>query len=292
MSSTGKTAIGLNQWQLQEKPLMSDFNSDNDILTKYLLALSGSGLLINSNFSVWQLATSYTVTTTANYGDPDRWKFKQVSGTPVISQLTATSGLKCTGGSCTMMYLMDAYDLANVSGQVCTLSYKLNGTIKANQITPTSQTILSITLANGDQLEWVKLELGSQSTEYTPPSYSNNFKQCQFYFQKLIDPNLDFAILCSFLNSTGVEMNLSFGQMRTAPTVTTKQTGTFGRIIGTRSNGDIVEVKSVTSWNAYTVSNGMLTLQFGLDSVWGGNTITPTYDMLGSSYGFYLDAEL
>lgn len=157
-------------------------NNMIDNITTVSNGISGSGLLINSNFSVWQRATSYTVTTTANYGGPDRWKFKQVSGAPVISQLTATSGLKCTGGSCTMMYLMDAYDLANVQGQVCTLSYKLNGSVKTTQFTPSSQTVVSFTLANGDQLEWVKLELGSQATGFIITPITLEILNCYRYY--------------------------------------------------------------------------------------------------------------
>lgn len=156
-------------------------NNMEDNITTLSEVIGNSGLLINSNFSVWQRAESAVAPATANYVCVDRWRVKAVSGTPTIARLSATSGLKCTGGSAQITYTMDVYDLAIVSGKTCTLSYKLNGVIKTQQLTPSGATVVSLNLANGDQLEWVKLELGEQATEYVQPTYVETYLQCCRY---------------------------------------------------------------------------------------------------------------
>lgn len=177
MASTNKTAgLKLNQYISTDKPTMADYNADMAKIDN----LTNQNLLINGNFQVWQRGTSFSVGSSAWVYTADRWRVKATSGTVTITK--DSTGIK-TSGACTLQYVLSAEDLAMLTGKTVTLTYLKNGVVQtASTFTVSSKTVVSLTLATNNVINWVKLELGSLSTGRVINTYTKELQDCLAYY--------------------------------------------------------------------------------------------------------------
>ena len=163
--------------------------------------LSNPNLLINPNFAINQRGqTSYTGT---KYG-VDRWK--GVNANTVVTPQEV--GVTVQGAN--FQFAQDVDNYATLDGYTLTLSIKANGLvysasgvynkdvdysfctcviaggyvvrIRSYEGTCRCQ-ILGIATGEALSIEWVKLEIGSVATMFSPPSVAEELPKCQRYYQ-------------------------------------------------------------------------------------------------------------
>ena len=178
-------------------------NSDTDGYTQKVVngIVQNPNLLINPNFAINQRGqTSYTG---AVYG-VDRWK--GVNANTVVTPQAV--GIIVQGAN--FQFAQDIDNYAIIDGYTLTLSIKANGIvysasgvynkdvdysfctcviaggyvarIRSYQGTCRCQ-ILGISSGEALSIEWVKLEVGSVATEFSPPSIAEELPKCQRYYQ-------------------------------------------------------------------------------------------------------------
>ena len=184
----------LPQWILSDPPQMSDFNnafSEIDDFAGGVTPPSNPNLLINSWFKYAVNQRGNTSFSSANSYTVDRWMLE--SGTAAYTQGT---GMTLTNARITQ-YLEG---LNGLIGEEFTLSAKLGGQIisvsgtlySQGQITGNGLTIsntetgyITASVYGSGLLEWVKLEIGSKATQYSPLPIAAEYSRCMRYYQKL-----------------------------------------------------------------------------------------------------------
>lgn len=218
---------------------------------------ANQNLLINGDFKVWQRGTTFTPNSGYNY-TADRWILSQgvVSGAKVEKMSSGGLKLSCllTGYAKLEQrgeksdFLRKYFDANND----ITLSAKINGTVysgKINTIDSNGVTIFSpktiysnsnfligITTANNAnydysvvinltstsvqlEIEWVKLELGSVATPFTPKPYAEEETLCKRYYEKITTAFLGVGY---FVNTTLGRIVFPYSvKKRIAPTLST-----------------------------------------------------------------------
>ena len=192
--------------------------SDTDGYTQNAVngIVQNPNLLINPNFAINQRGqTSYTG---AVYG-VDRWKGYQLNAmvcTPNTNGVTLTAPESSTGTGAIYRQIIEPEQVARLAGKTITFSFMATNRGSANIymrcLTPaavgdtpniasgeTKIVTKTITLAaditelqlvfrkNRGTLDvdinWVKLEIGSVATEFSPPSIAEEMPKCQRYYQ-------------------------------------------------------------------------------------------------------------
>jgi hypothetical protein len=179
-------------------------------------------LLINGDFQVWQRGTEFSGKGFEKY-TADRWYIISTNGNSTTTVTKVDNGLKITqsisDAGCVAWYRMEEKDLKNIRGKTVTLSYSRDNTIctktytVSNDLTERDSAFFEISLPNGSTLNWVKLEIGSVATEFSPRPYAEELEICKKYYRQIIAKGL-----CSSwnLNALLVALNPS---MRTFPTI-------------------------------------------------------------------------
>lgn len=248
--------------------------SDTDGYTQKAVngIVQNPNLLINPNFVINQRGqASYTG---AGYG-VDRWTLD--AGATLIPQ---NDGIKLTG-ACRQFY----EDPNQLWGKTVTLSFKTasgitskSGTLPA--VAPSSNiTLLStntddsgvnaivryvgnkiaivISATTEAKIYWVKLEIGSVATEFSPPSIAEELVKCQRYYQRFSQgaggygfPLISVGYASS---STTIVFPIALAcSMRNTPTVTYSEI--YYRVSGNASNNLISTVNSPVDYAAIGAS--------------------------------------
>lgn len=196
---------------------MAEYNG-NEILFAPLKAGANPNLLINPNFAINQRGqTSYTG---AGYG-VDRWKGYQLNTlvcTPNTNGVTLTAPTSSTGTGAFYRQVIEPKQVANLAGKTITFSFMATNRgsagIYMRCLTPesvgdtpniasgeTKIVTKTITLAaditelqfvfrkgSGTldvDIKWVKLEIGSVATEFSPPNMADELLKCQRYYENV-----------------------------------------------------------------------------------------------------------
>lgn len=174
---------------------------------------SNPNLLINGDFGVNQRGkTSYTGSSSSVKYLVDRWAFYYSAG---FSYDVATKTITATSNGSTVQYIENSQELL---GKTLTLSCKVNGVIYSKTATLNSSytantyvidsimgntgfklqlywnnalSIFRVMIATNSapasiSVDYVKLELGSIATPFSPRHYAEELALCQRYFQALI----------------------------------------------------------------------------------------------------------
>ncbi len=174
---------------------------------------SNPNLLINGDFTVWQRGTSFTGATFVYTAD--RFIGTNLNAAVNVSKLNANGGFKISGATSWAFFTQWVEDFSYLLGKEVTLSTKIKqGTIgfqidssdiigKVSNPTDTSLIVQSkITLPSSAtkfgvcfgttdavnptvEIEWIKLEIGSVPTSFSPRLYSEELSDCRRYFQRL-----------------------------------------------------------------------------------------------------------
>jgi hypothetical protein len=248
--------VTVNTSNAQEMISLGDeLEIKNDELKLTGKVISNPNILVNGDFKVNQRGqTSYSGT---NIYTVDRWR---LTGTGVVDVLA--NGIKYTagGGWTGIRYFFEKP--SQLSNKTFTISAKVKGSVGVwcgfllngtnvgggyNEIT--TEQIFKATLtfgemsdndtlfvrfttrASGDTLEfeWVKFEVGSVATAYSPRPYAEELAMCQRYYQKL---RINDTQYCA--NESAMYPNVKLIQtLRTKPTISVI---TYPSIRGNGSN--------------------------------------------------------
>ena len=239
---------------------------NNAISTTY----SNSNLLINGDFKVNQRGqTSYTGN---NKYTADRWQ--QGSGTFDYSTKTWTPSTQYSG------FVQKIEDIDKFKGQTITLSVKTTGCstsgvfdllindgsnhrtgtpvasgfsgVKTFTYTvPQSATQLRIGLiylgtstTDNISIDWVKAEIGSITTPFSPRPYAEELALCQRYYQRFNTSDNYSEYALGFLASkTSAQFQFPLTQtLRTTPTIIVSDNSDFTVRFGNQSDGTLLQI--------------------------------------------------
>jgi hypothetical protein len=300
MASTQKTIkLNLNQWQPTDKPKMSDFNTDNQVIdgalesvSANLAYLNAGNLLINGAFTVWQRGTSFAAP--ANIYTADRWR---CSGGGTVSRKTTYSGMNISG-SVTLSYIMEPADYSLISGKPATLSWVQGGSFHSETFTVSNATVFNKTLTN-TSLDWVWLSLGSEpviNPVWRP--YAQELALCQRYYEILLAGGPDAVVFCEPVYSGGVysaEFSFIFRVEKRAVPVLKLANAQYGRIIIRNQAGGIVSGSpACTGITMRTTTTRQTTMTVALSAAFPTATfMCVTYDLNAlTAQIIALDAEI
>lgn len=223
-----------------------------DIQHFYLAVSAPSGsnpnLLINSDFRINQRGEdTYTTGFTV-----DRWRILE---TCTVSPLTNGGiNILTTNSANALFYRMEVADFEVIRGKTCTISMKCTNIIMGkvdvqigdNSInwltenasqglntsgifkmtfnvpenaTATTRIIIHTTGATNANVEWVKLEIGSVATEFTPKPYAEELSMCQRYYINAHIQSLSYATYSTTVAYPELALPAT---MRTIPTIIVK----------------------------------------------------------------------
>ena len=231
---------------------------------------SNPNLLINGDFRINQRGQeSYTG---AGY-TVDRWRnvgFANLVITPINTGISLVDTVD-TGTGYALSYKFEDKDYLKLQGKTVTMSFKVskntgapiyirlmaNGTnvggtgnttntgIFSTTITlPTSLTALEFQIrkSSGElncEIEYVKLEIGSMATAFSPRPYAEELAMCQRYYQ---DCRINIAVLAN--TATNLYPNIPLIQsLRTNPTITST---TMPSLRGNGSGSGVFTISSIT----------------------------------------------
>lgn len=238
---------------------------------------SNPNLLLNGDFRINQRGkTSYTSDAIAY--TVDRWK-TNVSNKDITTTITPkASGINIsyTGGSSghsVFMQELEPADISLLKGKTLTLSYKVcqlsnscrirvvagsntviltesindSGVFSQTFVCPETATGLSVRIIsnspeNSVDLEYIKLELGSNPTTFTPRPYAEELALCQRYFYKFCASQTytNMGICCTSWTAKNFASSISVPQqLRTYPTITMQ--GSF-RIAYDNTTEDVLSI--------------------------------------------------
>ena len=222
----------------------------NKSLEDFASKFSNPNLFINSNFAVNQRGLSsysgqsiYTV---------DRWRLYQASGACVVTP-RSNGGISVNNSAGTTFSTFRQYyeDYEKLAGKTVTVSCHINSvsgavriffagaksetqysadlTVGQNSLTitcdsTTTQMQIGFNLPAGASIDvsYMKLEIGSVATAYTPPIIAEELPKCKRYFQKIQSIGTGNSIGLGFLrSSTQARTQIPLSTpMRTTPTIT------------------------------------------------------------------------
>ena len=236
--------------------------------------ISNPNLLINGDFKVNQRGkASYTGSGSRLY-TVDRWA---ITSSASVSSIN-TSSISVNFSTQYQAIEQKIEDYEKLKGKMVTLSCKIsnvtissgdqlflrynsgdvNGTTKINSdgiysltfTVSNSATQLAVQIFSGTgtgiaysfDLEWIKLEIGSLATPYSPRPYAEELSMCQRYYFKLVQSN---SLFNGFVFSNTVSRISIFlpQELRTSPTITLETGVSTCRGY---SNGSIYTPTSVT----------------------------------------------
>lgn len=184
----------------------------DDKLRDYVVDNTGSNpnLLINGDFRVNQRgASAYGGgNETLNYG-PDRWGISDGDGGSAKFLMSAHTLFTTNGsGWASISYMFDKDFIQSLLNKHVTFTVSVNGHIESKSFIVTTSTTQSFSngdllcvfrisdintgkielrtsSSNGSDIDWVKLEIGSVFTGYSPRPYAEELQMCQYYYQHL-----------------------------------------------------------------------------------------------------------
>lgn len=229
---------------------------------------------LNSNggldFSCYSVAIS--IAQILESADTERLKGKTVTATIKVSAITGNSPLQ--------LWIRDDSSWGNY-GQInitSTGTYSVTGTIPSN-INGNVLVYISYDNFQGQttaSIDWVKLEVGSQSTDFSPRSYAEELAMCQRYF---INIPADLTGYSGYTANNGDYAIITVPlpvPMRTVPTITVKNLGYL------RLNGQIIAPTQIL---VYGIINNCLNLRCNA-------TLSAYYTICLMQAEFELDAEV
>lgn len=204
--------------------------------------------------------------------DTERLKGKTVTATIKVSAITGNSPLQ--------LWIRDDSSWGNY-GQInitSTGTYSVTGTIPTDVA---GNVLVYISYDNfQDQttasIDWVKLEVGSQSTDFSPRPYAEELAMCQRYF---INIPADLTGYSGYTANNGDYAIITVplpAPMRTIPTITVKNLGYL------RLNGQLVAPTQIL---VSGITNNCLKLRCNA-------TVSVYYTICLMQAGFELDAEV
>lgn len=171
-----------------------------------------SNLLINSDFKVWQRGTSFT--NPNNQYTADRWL---CDGNGTVSYVQGSdwkgTGMKITG-TIRVRYLLEDLDFQHFQTRATRITYCCNGNTTSEQVLFGSPTFIDKSFTN-TIINWIKIEQGTSSTQYTPRPYAVEFAACQRYYQSIYKRVISYT---QYSEGSRYEIYLPT-PMRTTPTV-------------------------------------------------------------------------
>lgn len=170
---------------------ISDTNNPHQTTAKQVGAINPN-LLINGDFKIWQRGTGFTRIGIDKYL-ADRWKFNTSENGETVTVSKVDDGAKVNMGNApilVLIYTFEDVDWEKLEGKTVTLSYSIDNEIKTKTFTleydsyyPNS---LNFFVDYGNKTEftinWVKLELGSTATPFSPRPYAEELAMCQRYY--------------------------------------------------------------------------------------------------------------
>lgn len=173
---------------------------------------SNPNLLINGDFQVWQRGTGF-IQDNGNGYCADRWRLIGGGGTGE----TASKGTNCltvthsgTGIWADIFQEFESDTFAKFKGKTVTLSANIDGTIYSFTGVAGAEIfkdfgnfnlrmgtdiygqvpfacVVRFTDTSAHNIYWVKLEIGSVATLFSPRSYAEELAVCKRYYQKLLN---------------------------------------------------------------------------------------------------------
>lgn len=231
------------------------------------LEVNGNGGL---DFTCYSAAIS--ITQILESADTERLKGKTVTATIKVSAITGNSPLQ---------FWIRENATWNTFAQVNITkagTYSITGTIPSN-INGNALVYISYDNFQGQttaSIDWVKLEVGSQSTDFSPRPYAEELAMCQRYF---INIPADLTGYSGYTANAGdyaiITMPLP-APMRIMPTITVKDLGYL------RLNGQIIKPTQIL---VSGITNNCLKLRCNA-------TLSAYYTICLMQAGFELDAEI
>lgn len=211
--------------KLVQMPTCTDLNAVPTTRTVNGKALSGNitlrandvgaecnNILINSDFKVWQRGTSFT--NPNNQYTADRWL---CDGSGTVSYARGSNwkgtGMKITG-TIRVRYLLEDLDFQHFQGRTTRITYCCNGNITSEQALFGASTFIDKSFTN-TIINWIKIEQGMSSTQYTPRPYAIELAACQRYYQPIYQRVTSYT---QYDEGSRYEIYLPT-PMRTTPTV-------------------------------------------------------------------------
>lgn len=172
-----------------------------------------NNLLINSDFKVWQRGRSFT--NPVNAYTADRWL---CNGTGTVSYVDTDSswmniGMKITG-TIQVKYILEDSEFQALRYKSVRLSICKKGSITVMNKTISSATVVDTSFSN-TTVNWIKLELGSNGTQFTPRPYAVELAACQRYYKPIYQRVTSYT---QYSEGSRYEIYLPT-PMRTTPTV-------------------------------------------------------------------------
>lgn len=231
-------------------------------------------LEVNSNggldFSCY--STAISLQQILESSDTEKLKGRTVTATIKVSAITGNSPLQ--------LWIRDKVSWGNY-GQINISSagtYSVSGNIPSN-ITGNVVVYISYDNFQGQttaSIDWVKLEVGSQSTDFSPRPYAEELAMCQRYF---INIPADLTGYSGYTANNGDYAIITVplpAPMRTMPTITVNNLGYL------RLNGQIVPPTQIL---VDSIQNNCLVLRCNA-------TLPAYYTICLMQAGFELDAEV
>ncbi|XOQ44309.1 MAG: hypothetical protein ACFWTN_07705 [Clostridium sp.] len=191
-------------------------------------------LLINGDFQVWQRGTSFTGIGMLKY-TADRWRLNASGSAETVIVSKADDGMYVSIGDApnlVLCYTFEDSEWVKIEGKTVTLSYSIDNEVKTRTFTmeqdDSDPNSLAFFVDYGDKTEftinWVKLELGSVATDFSPRPYAEELAMCQRYFQRKNSAKQPYNTIgqCFIYNNKCFALIHLPVKLRTVPTCTQK----------------------------------------------------------------------
>ncbi|RGB64780.1 hypothetical protein [Provencibacterium massiliense] len=246
MASANKTALGLNQWSLSDKPTMEDFNADNALLDQILTHWSSPyglrSLLINPYLIINQRGqSSYIVTSDKWTYFADRWRAKSANGTTTILK-NASGGWDIPSGV-TIQQVIEAEQADLYQGRSATRGCIINGAFTAETFIISGPVIFEKTFEWAGTIRYGDVVLGANLEEPLPFNSSDMLTVSRYF--KCFGP-ISWPVVGGGPTREKDFVVVYFEPMRAAPVVTMIGTLNSNIYLNELSYGNMKKTSSIS----------------------------------------------